>query len=87
MHDFIEESVFRINQAGLGSIFLADYVIFEEIIEAYVAQSVPFAEGINLMVEAAREIYWSENFDPGEESWVAITDRLVEAAPGRFKVN
>ena len=87
MHDFIEESVFRINQAGLGSIFLADYVIFEEIVEAYVAQSVSFAEGINLMIEVAREIYWDENFDPGEESWSVISERLVEAAPGRFKVD
>jgi hypothetical protein len=84
MNNFIEESVLRIDEAGFGSIFLAEYLIFEEIIEQYQNQVISYQEGITLMVNAAREIYWDENFDPAESSWYSLVEKLTAADSDRF---
>jgi hypothetical protein len=87
MNNFIEESVLRISQAGFGSIFLTEYLIFEEIIEQYQNQAVGYQEGITLMVDAAREIYWDENFDPAEGGWCLLVDKLAAVDSNRFAVD
>jgi hypothetical protein len=84
MQDFIGESILRINQAGFGSLFLAEYPIFGEIVEEYEEGLITYQQGLEAMVESAREIYWDENYDPADNSWGIVCDKLVEAAPGRF---
>jgi hypothetical protein len=86
MQDFIEEAVSQINLAGFGSLFLAEYLIFEEIVEHFQDQSVTFQEGIKMMVDAAREIYWDDDYDPSDNGWNHLCERLSEEAPERFTV-
>jgi hypothetical protein len=85
-YDFIEDSVKVLNEAGFGSIFLAEYEVFAEIIDGVNDGSIPYNQGIALVLQAAREIYYEEEYDPGDEGIHMLLDRLVEAAPGRFAV-
>jgi hypothetical protein len=86
MQDFIEEAVSQINQAGFGSLLLAEYLVFEEIVEQYEMQLVSFQEGIEMMIDAAREIYWDDDYDPSDSGWNYLCERLSEVAPERFTV-
>lgn len=84
MQDFIEEAVSKIDQAGFGSLFLAEYPIFEVIVERYLEGLITRQEGLDAMVDAAREIYWDDDYDPYDSGWHLLCDKLAEAAPGRF---
>jgi hypothetical protein len=85
-YDFIEDSIRVLNEAGFGSLFLAEHEVFADIIDNVNDGSVPYNQGIALVLQAAREIYYEEEYDPGDEGIHMLLDKLAEAAPGRFAV-